>query len=145
MWGLLHILFNGKKFLFLIMHIKVVAAIIFKDDKILIGRRASFESLPGWWEFPGGKPEKGESNEEAIRREIMEELEIKTQVGELIANYKHKFLGNVYELWFYKTKIISGKIRLNAHDKLEWIDPNDYSKFKLLPGDIPVLEKILSE
>ena len=127
------------------MHIKVVAAIIFKDDKILIGRRASFESLPGWWEFPGGKPEKCESNEEAIRRELMEELGVKTLVGELITNYNHKFLGNVYELWFHKTKIISGKIRLNAHDKLAWIDPNDYSKFKLLPGDIPVLEKILSK
>ena len=60
------------------MHIKVVAAIIIKDNKILIGRRASFESLPGWWEFPGGKPEKGESNEEAIRRELMEELGVKT-------------------------------------------------------------------
>ena len=46
---------------------------------------------------------------------------------------------------FYKTKIIEGQIKLNAHDKLAWIDPNDYSKFKLLPGDIPVLEKILSE
>ena len=127
------------------MHIKVVAAIIIKDNKILIGKRASFESLPGWWEFPGGKPEKGESNEEVIRREVMEELGIKTQVVELIANYKHKFSGNVYDLWFYKTKIIKGQIKLNAHDKLAWVDPNNYSKFKLLPGDIPVLEKILSK
>ena len=98
------------------MHIKVVAAIIIEDNKILIGRRASFESLPGWWEFPGGKPEKGESNEEAIRRELMEELGVKTLVGELITNYNHKFLGNVYDLWFYKTKIIKGQIKLNAHD-----------------------------
>ena len=125
------------------MHIKVVAAIITKHNKILIGRRASFESLPGWWEFPGGKPEKGESNDEAIRRELMEELGVKTRVGELITNYNHKFLGNVYDLWFYKTKIIKGRIKLNAHDKLAWIDPNNYSKFKLLPGDIPVLEEIL--
>ena len=46
---------------------------------------------------------------------------------------------------FIRTKIIKGQIKLNAHDKLAWIDPNDYSKFKLLPGDIPVLEKILSK
>ena len=126
-------------------YIHVAVGVIKRNKEIFVAKRHNEQHQGGKWEFPGGKPEKCESNEEAIRRELMEELGVKTLVGELITNYNHKFLGNVYELWFYKTKIISGKIRLNAHDKLAWIDPNDYSKFKLLPGDIPVLEKILSK
>ena len=119
--------------------------ILVKKKSFLISKRPGNKIYSGFWEFPGGKPEKGESNAEVIRRELMEELGVKTRVGELITNYNYKFLGNVYDLWFYKTRITKGQIKLNAHDKLAWIDPNNFSKFKLLPGDIPALEKILSK
>ena len=117
--------------------------LINSENKLWVGKRIDLES--NYWQMPQGGIDAFETPEIAMRRELMEELGVKTQVVELITSYNHKFSGNVYDLWFYKTRIISGQIQLNAHDKLLWIDPKDYSKYKILPGDIPVFKKILSE
>ena len=125
------------------MIIKVIAGIIFKKDKILIGRRSSIESLAGMWEFPGGKHEKGETHKECLKRELMEELEIDAEVGDLVSNYKYPYLANIYDLWFYKVENFKGDFKLNVHDKLKWINPKDYILYKLLPGDTPIFEMIM--
>ena len=86
------------------MVIKVIAAIIYKKDKILIGRRSPIESLAGMWEFPGGKHEIGETHKECLQRELMEELGIDAEIGDLLTNYKYPYLENIYDLWFYNVE-----------------------------------------
>ena len=125
------------------MIIKVIAGILRKDDKILIGRRSPIESASGMWEFPGGKHEKGESHIECIKRELMEELEIDAKIGGLLTNYNYPYLDNSYDLWFYDVIDFKGELKLNVHDKLDWISPKDYINYNLLPGDIPVFELII--
>ena len=127
------------------MIIKVIAGIIFKKDKILIGRRSSIESLAGMWEFPGGKHEKGETHKECLKRELMEELEIDAEIGDLVSNYKYPYLANTYDLWFYKVENFKGDFKLNVHDKLEWINPEDYTLYNLLPGDTPIFDMIIQK
>jgi len=124
--------------------IKVIAGLIFKTNKILIGRRAPFESASGMWEFPGGKYENGETHEECIKRELKEELEIDAKIGELFTNYEFDYLNITYDLWFYIVDSFNGDIKYNVHDRLEWIKPEDHLNFNLLPGDIPVFEKIMN-
>jgi len=127
------------------MIIKVIAGIIFKKDKILIGRRSPIESLSGMWEFPGGKHEEGETHKECLKRELMEELEIDAEIGDLLTNYKYPYLENIYDLWFYKVKNFTGEFKLKVHDKLEWINPEDYSLYNLLPGDTPIFDMIIQK
>ena len=127
------------------MIIKVIAGIIYKKDKILIGRRSPIESLAGMWEFPGGKHEEGETHKECLKRELMEELEIDAEIGDLLTNYKYPYLENIYDLWFYKVKNFTGEFKLKVHDKLEWINPEDYSLYNLLPGDTPIFDMIIQK
>ena len=127
------------------MIIKVIAGIIFKKDKILIGRRSPIESLSGMWEFPGGKHEEGETHKECLKRELMEELEIDAEIGDLLTNYKYPYLENIYDLWFYKVKNFKGDFKLNVHDKLEWINPEDYTLYNLLPGDTPIFDILIQK
>ena len=127
------------------MIIKVIAGIIYKNDKILIGRRSPIESLAGMWEFPGGKHEIGETHKECLQRELMEELEIDAEIGDLLTNYKYPYLENIYDLWFYKVKNFKGDFKLNVHDKLEWINPEDYKLYNLLPGDTPIFDMIIQK
>ena len=127
------------------MIIKVIAGIIFKKDKILIGRRSPIESLSGMWEFPGGKHEEGETHKECLKRELMEELEIDAEIGDLLTNYKYPYLENIYDLWFYKVENFKGDFKLNVHDKLEWINPEDYTLYNLLPGDTPIFDILIQK
>ena len=127
------------------MIIKVIAGIIFKKDKILIGRRSPIESLSGMWEFPGGKHEEGETHKECLKRELMEELEIDAKIGDLLTNYKYPYLENIYDLWFYKVENFTGDFKLNVHDKLEWINPEDYTLYNLLPGDTPIFDILIQK
>ena len=127
------------------MIIKVIAGLIKRENKILIGRRAPFESASGMWEFPGGKPKTNETNEKCLARELNEELEIDAKIGNLYVNYVFNYLSVNYDLWFYKVESFIGEIKLNVHDKLIWIKPEEYINYNFLPGDIPVFEKFLKE
>ena len=81
--------------------ITVIAAIIKKDNKYLIGRRGPKEKSTGLWEFPGGKIEYGETHEECLKRELKEELNIDAEIGELYSEYVYKYPHIAYKLYFY--------------------------------------------
>ena len=104
------------------IEIKVVAAILQKEDKILIARKKEGKPLAGYFEFPGGKIEKGETPEKSLIRELMEEMNIKIAikeyVGESIYDYGN---GKVISLLGYKSEIIDGEIKLSDHDRYEWV------------------------
>ena len=123
--------------------IKVVAAILQKEDKILIARKKEGKPLVGYFEFPGGKIEKGETPEESLARELMEEMNIKIDVkeyvGESIYDYGN---GKVISLLGYISEIIDGEIKLSDHDRYEWVTLEEINNYKIAPADIPLIDKL---
>lgn len=122
--------------------IHVVGAAIKKDNKILAVQRSEQMTPSKLWEFPGGKIEKGETKEEALIREIKEELTL--DIGHLdfvtTASYDYSF-GRV-TLSVFTADILGGEIRLNEHADMKWLDPKDLPQLKWAPVDIPAVQKL---
>ena len=123
--------------------IKVVAAILQKEDKILIARKKQGKPLEGYFEFPGGKIEEGETPEESLIRELMEEMNIKIAVKEYIGESIYDY-GNdkVISLLGYTAEIIDGEIKLSDHDRYEWVTLEQINNYKIAPADIPLINKL---
>ena len=124
---------------------RVTAAIIKKDNKILIARRAPNKHLAGFWEFPGGKIEEGETPEFCLKRELIEELGITVNVGKFYMENQHDYGAKIILLQAYLCELISGDIVLRDHDKFEWIVKSDLTNFKFAPADIPFVNALYGE
>lgn len=123
--------------------INVTAGIIWKGDKFLITQRFSDDAtIPGLWEFPGGKLEDAETLEECLNREIKEELEIEVKVVKQILVNEHEYPNKSVRLYFYDTEYISGNIKLNDHADYKWIAADEIDNYEFPPADIPVLNEI---
>ena len=118
--------------------IDVVAAVIVKDNKFLITRRAPKLKLEGMWEFPGGKVEQGE----ALKRELVEELKIETEIGNYIETSIYEYPNVTVKLMAYFATVISGEIKLSVHDEAKWISISEVENFKFAPADIHFIEKL---
>ncbi len=123
--------------------IRVVAAVIVRDGKVLACLRAPHKSLAGLWEFPGGKVEPGESDEIALAREIREELGIDITVGEFIAESVAPAGETMIHLNAYWAETTAdGGILSTDHDLLEWLSPKDFSDYEWAPADVPLLRAV---
>ena len=123
--------------------INVVAAAIEKDGKFFCAQRPEGKSLGGFWEFPGGKLEEGESPEQALIREIKEELNSEIKIVSYIneASYDYDF-GTVV-MKTYHAKLISGNLELLEHQNSTWLAPHELSTINWAPVDRPAV-KLLS-
>ena len=117
----------------------VVAAIIKKDGLYLIVQRNRDKYMGLRWEFPGGKVEPDETFQEALSREIEEELSIQINVHEKIAQEKYEDDQINVALHYYLCSQKSGKIRLNEHENIAWISKKDFGKYDFVEGDGNVL------
>lgn len=115
--------------------IEVVAGIIYKDNKFLIAQRNLKKSQGGFWEFPGGKVEPGETYEEALQREIKEEFDADIEVDEYVGENVHHYPEKDIKLIFYKAKLISKDIKLLEHEDYRWITKQDKDKFEFSGAD----------
>ena len=125
---------------------RVVAALI-RDEKgrILIAQRLPKAVFPLKWEFPGGKVEVGESDEEALRRELMEELGIESEVGELFAKKTHEYDNFVIDFRVYNVSITKGIPKpINAAD-LKWVLPQQLKNFEFPPADEHAIALLMGE
>ena len=123
--------------------IKVLCGLIFNSkNQLLITRRDSGD-FKGRWEFPGGKLEENETEEQCLKREIFEELNIDINVDYFLMNNSHSYPTFTVELISYVSTVKSGKIKLSDHDKYEWIEINRLKEFDFLDGDLPIIEKII--
>jgi len=121
--------------------IEVVAAIIRKGDKIFATQRG-YGNFKDWWEFPGGKMELGESPEEALRREIREELSTEISVDEYICTVEYDYPKFHLKMHCYFCSLISEALHLNEHEAARWLAKNELDRVKWLPADVLVVNEI---
>jgi len=122
--------------------IEVVAGIIYKNNKFLIAQRNLKKDQGGLWEFPGGKVEKNESYENALIREIKEELNADIEVDEYVGENVHHYPEKDIKLIFYKAKLLSEQIELLEHEGYEWITKEEKDKFEFAGADKVVFDLI---
>ena len=120
----------------------VSAAIIIRNNEILLGRRSPSINLAGFWEFPGGKQDPGETIQECLERELFEELSVPSITGEIFHESIFKYDGGTINLIGIMTELLDTNFTLSVHDKVEWVEINELLSYKLAPADIPIAEKI---
>lgn len=122
--------------------IVVSAAIIHRDDKILISQRLEGSHLEFLWEFPGGKVEDGESPEECIVREIMEELCIKIEVSDIFDVVFHKYDEKTILLLVYDCDYVSGDPKAIECNSFNWVTIDELGSYKFTYADEKVVKKL---
>jgi 8-oxo-dGTP diphosphatase len=113
---------------------EVVEAVVEHDGKYLVCQRPQGSNLAGHWEFPGGKIETGETPEEALTRELREELTINVAVGALVSTSEHSFPWYVVNMRAYRCSILSGTIHANEHAAIRWVTLAELNTLELTPG-----------
>lgn len=121
--------------------IKVVAAVIIKDKQVFATQRG-YGEWQGWWEFPGGKIEPGESPQDALKREIKEELEADISVGELLETVEWDYPTFHLTMQCYICSLESESLHLNEHEASTWLTKESIDSVKWLPADIIIQEKV---
>ena len=121
--------------------IEVVAAIIIKEGKVFATQRG-YGEFKGWWEFPGGKIENDECPQEALIREIREELDAEISVDQLIDIIEWDYPTFHLTMYCYICTLNSGSIHLNEHEAAIWLSRENLSALKWLPADKLLIEKI---
>lgn len=126
--------------------VSVVGAVIFNEkNEILCALRSPKMSLPNHWEFPGGKIHEGEKPQEALVREIEEEIGCLITVGERIEEVEHEYADIIVHLTTYKSFIDSGVPEAIEHRELKWININNLIKLKWAPADLPTVWRLKRE
>ena len=121
--------------------IEVVAAIIRKEGRIFATQRG-YGEWKDWWEFPGGKMEPGETPEEALKREIREELSTEIRVDELLCTVEYDYPKFHLTLHCYLCSLVTEALHLNEHEAARWLANDELDSVKWLPADREVIEKI---
>lgn len=121
--------------------IEVVAAIIVKDNQVFATQRG-YGEFQGWWEFPGGKMEAGESPQEALKREIREELDAEIDVKELLETVEWDYPNFHLTMHCFICALMSESMHLNEHEAAAWLSPDTLKSVKWLPADEGLLDKI---
>ena len=122
--------------------IEVVAGILRQGEKVLIARRAAHKSLPGKWEFPGGKREPNESPEKALERELFEEFGVITQTGKYIVTHLHDYGSFQIKLLAYTVEWITGEFIRKDHDEIAWVGLDELQNYDLAEADIPIIKHL---
>jgi 8-oxo-dGTP diphosphatase len=123
--------------------IDVVGAVIFNNNnEVLCALRSQTMSLPGLWEFPGGKIEPNETPQECLVREIQEELNCSIQVGDLVADATHEYPSIIVRLITYKAVVTQGTPTPNEHEKLVWLPLDQLTTLEWAPADLPTIDRL---
>ena len=126
--------------------LSVVAAIIIRTspqgNRQVFATQRGYGDWKGWWEFPGGKIEAGESPEAALKREIREELAAEIKVGEKIGTIEYDYPAFHLSMQCFVCEVLSGKLELLEHENAAWLTAETLRTVKWLPADVTILDKI---
>ena len=121
--------------------IEVVAAIIQKDGRFFATQRG-YGDWKDWWEFPGGKMEAGETPEEALKREINEELSTEISVDKFLCTVEYDYPAFHLTMHCYLCSLLTEALHLNEHEAAKWLGKDELDSVKWLPADLEVVKKI---
>ena len=126
--------------------IRVVAAVIKEKNKngepIIFATQRGYGDFKGGWEFPGGKIEEGETPQEALKREIMEELNTEIKVGELIDTIEYDYPTFHLSMDCFWAEVVSGDLVLKEHEAAKWLTKEELDSVEWLPADITLIEGV---
>ena len=120
-------------------HVHVACAVIERDGLVLSALRSASMSLPLRWEFPGGKIEPGEGREECLKRELVEEMGVRIEVGRALTPATHEYPTFAVTLYPYVCSIVSGDIILHEHSDITWLPPARMLELAWADADLPVI------
>jgi 8-oxo-dGTP diphosphatase len=123
--------------------LRVAAAVVVKDRLILAARRRLGLHLEGLWEFPGGKIESGETGPECLVRELMEELNIRIEIGEFVLESVHQYSKKTVSLQAYLAQYQNGTFSLEDHDEVRWMEADELMTLCWAPADLPIVKEIV--
>lgn len=124
-------------------NIEVVAAIIRKEDKIFCAQRADKGELAKKWEFPGGKIESGESHQEALIREIKEELNTDIKVNNFVLTVEHEYNSFILTMHCYECNVITGYLSIGEHIDSKWLTLLEMLDYDFAQADVPVIHHLI--
>jgi len=124
---------------------EVTAAVILRGGRVLIAKRRKGDRQGGRWEFPGGKRRPGETPEECLRRELLEELGVRSLIGALFGIWEHVYDHGPIRLLVYRVSDLKGDIRMLTHEDIRWVPPEELSFYDFSEADRPVALKIAGE
>ena len=122
--------------------LRAVAGVIERDGLYLIGQRLPDDRYGGLWEFPGGKIEPGETPQECLERELMEELGVEAGIGELVCIVQPS---ERFHLTVHRARIVKGEPELREHSDLRWVPLEKLDEFDMLPADGPVVRTLCGQ
>lgn len=123
--------------------IRVVAAVIQKNERYLITQRRPTAVLPLMWEFPGGKVEEAEADADALRREVIERLGVEVEVGQLISFVSHPYEHYTVDLHLYECKLKSENLHAKAVNDFRWVTSSEFDQYSFTPADEASMTKLL--
>ena len=124
---------------------QVVAALIWRENKFMICQRPKNKTRALEWEFVGGKVENGETLEEALIRECIEELDVKVKVGDIFMEVDHEYPDITVHLTLFNSVISEGEIKMLEHNDIRFIEPSEIPQYNFCPADKEILEKIIKD
>ena len=125
--------------------IEVVAAIIHDDEGHIFATQRGYGDFKDWWEFPGGKMEAGETPEEALVREIREELSAEISVDEFLCTVEYQYPAFYLTMHCYLCSLIGEALHLNEHEAAKWLAKDELDSVDWLPADVKVVKTIKQE
>lgn len=123
--------------------IRVVAAVIERDGKYLITQRRASAVLPLMWEFPGGRVEPGETDPQAVKRELLHRLGASIEVGKLISFVSHPYEHYVVDLFLYECTLLTEALEPRAVSAFKWVASAEFDQYPFTPADEASMNKLL--